>query len=447
MTPWSDDAGFADKLGKTVLAAYENLPQRGKPQGNEWTVLAAVVLARQHATHTAGYGLQVLVLATGNKCLGESQLCEKGTVVNDCHAEILARRGLKKLLWDDLGLLARKEKSRVPAVLDSRSFKPNGMGCMVPGDSLHLYISETPCGDASIVIESPSDHTSSGKDAIVRLTGARLLGKRKELHAAPELGCLRTKSGRCDLQPGKRTTSMSCSDKILSWCFGGIQGGLLSHFVTPIYLSSVVVGTSAQSGNDCNQAALNSLRRSIIERANAVIKSKSTGDKMTNHRSFGVPRVYVCNVKFAATRPKLTSRQRLKRPSKEKPSPACGYALLSIWPGQKSCEFSEVLVASRGIRQGASKKSVPCKLPRKIWSSVCKYIFFENFLAIRSSVENRCPPELITYAEIKAAATSYVRDKVYFFEHHAYNTWLRMPRSYLNFVLCDTETDAKNVHE
>ena len=77
MTPWSDDANFADNLGKTVLAAYENLPQRGKPQGNEWTVLAAIVLARRHATHTAGYGLQVLVLATGNKCLGESQLCDR----------------------------------------------------------------------------------------------------------------------------------------------------------------------------------------------------------------------------------------------------------------------------------------------------------------------------------------------------------------------------------
>ena len=40
--------------------AHENLPQRGKPQGNEWTVLAAIVLARRHATSIegtlAGYG-------------------------------------------------------------------------------------------------------------------------------------------------------------------------------------------------------------------------------------------------------------------------------------------------------------------------------------------------------------------------------------------------------
>ena len=60
----------------------------------------------------------------------------------------------------------------------------------------------------------------------------------------------------------------------------------------------------------------------------------------------------------------------------------------------------------------------------------------------------RCGAGLPVRDEIKAAATSYVQDKLLFFDHHAYNSWLRMPKSYLNFMLlCDTETDAKNVHE
>jgi tRNA-specific adenosine deaminase 1 len=80
-----------------VLSCYEGLGQRGKPQGREWTVLAAIVLettlGESNGGSPAASELSVLSLATGNKCIGASQMSKDGDVLHDSHAEV-ARRTL-----------------------------------------------------------------------------------------------------------------------------------------------------------------------------------------------------------------------------------------------------------------------------------------------------------------------------------------------------------------
>ena len=47
-------------------------------------------------------GKVVVAVATGTKCINGERLCLDGSVVNDCHAEVVARRCVLLWLYDQL---------------------------------------------------------------------------------------------------------------------------------------------------------------------------------------------------------------------------------------------------------------------------------------------------------------------------------------------------------
>lgn len=98
---WNLDSTFADKIATTAITRYNNLSNKGKPQKHEWTLLAAILMSIQYGNLDYQfsssitddcYTLEVVSLGTGTKCIGKDKMSTKGNILNDSHAEVIARR-------------------------------------------------------------------------------------------------------------------------------------------------------------------------------------------------------------------------------------------------------------------------------------------------------------------------------------------------------------------
>ena len=76
---------------------------------------------------------KVISLGTGTKCIGGGYLSDAGAAINDCHAEIISRRGLLRFFYEQLKLhLSDDEKTRGRSIF-----------ARIPGTSVLLMIGKT----------------------------------------------------------------------------------------------------------------------------------------------------------------------------------------------------------------------------------------------------------------------------------------------------------------
>ena len=220
-------------------------------------------------------------------------------MLNDSHAEVIARRALNRWLMAELAA-AMDDAARDDLFEKIPDCKAD-CSCVCPkwklraGLFLHMYISQAPCGDASILLaegqgggEGGPSEGGPSEAVAVATTGAKVVGgagapppgQGDVEKGAPQLAALRRKPGK-----GDATLSMSCSDKICKWALLGVQvrggrppvgqvgdatdafdprglgraaqGNFLSRFLDEaIPLTSIVVGVADEAERPAVQAAL-----------------------------------------------------------------------------------------------------------------------------------------------------------------------------------------------
>ncbi|CAK8675624.1 unnamed protein product [Clavelina lepadiformis] len=216
-------------------------------------ILAGFVMER--SVHTeAGEERQwsVVSIGSGNRCVAGDMLSMQGDTVNDSHAEVIARRGLVRFLYKHL--MEYKTNPQNEELILERGTRNRLQ--LKSGVEFHLYISTAPCGDSALFTKS--DLRPAEPQGLNH-------GEHQPLFDNKKQGILRTKvengEGCIPIEDdanvptwdgilrGERLRTMSCSDKIAKWNFLGLQGALLSHFIEPIYMSSLTLGMLYHHGH------------------------------------------------------------------------------------------------------------------------------------------------------------------------------------------------------
>uniref|UniRef100_A0A182FMH1 Uncharacterized protein n=1 Tax=Anopheles albimanus TaxID=7167 RepID=A0A182FMH1_ANOAL len=253
---------FADHIGKLVIEKF-NLVMQSSDVYSRRKVLAGFVMTYGYDVKTA----RVISLATGTKCVSGEHMSVTGSVINDSHAEIIARRGLMDFIYSQLDLLCRRQADSATTATasecsaqsglketETHSTEPeeepifnkpsseSGLYTLKEGIYFHLYINTAPCGDARVF--SPHENDSMDVD---KHPNRKARGQLRTKVESGE-GTIPVKSSEGiqtwdGVLQGQRLLTMSCSDKISRWNVLGLQGSLLASIIQPIYLHSIVLGS------------------------------------------------------------------------------------------------------------------------------------------------------------------------------------------------------------
>ncbi|XP_008806859.1 tRNA-specific adenosine deaminase TAD1 isoform X2 [Phoenix dactylifera] len=386
-SPWEEEGRkWGERVSDAVLSLYRSLPKKGKPQGRETTVVAAFLLS------SPANDLEVVALGTGTKCIGGSLLSPRGDVVNDSHAEIIARRSLLRFFYSEIGRLS----SEGDLGLDNAPRTVFGLDTNRPGEEryrinagwrLHLYISQLPCGVHSnstplplFIQNLPVEGDSSPSTNVTSSMGSEVLVEHKNGYSHMEEsrdhssnGCPRV-AGMVQKKPGRGdiTLSMSCFDKLTRWNVVGVQ----------VYLATITLGKSPADAPK-EFPVENHLQRALCDRI------ASLHDKLSSPFQVNKLQIYEAPIPL----------KEFQQSASEIPTLTCGYSI--CW---NKSGLHEVILGTTGRKQGTSAKGA--RFP-STESSLCKRRLLEGFMSLQHRFSVQVQAEVVSYHELKTIAHDY----------------------------------------
>ena len=278
--PRAGTCAFADRVASCAIDAYARAKATTNASSPLRTVLAAFVA---HDEETDA--LRCVSLGVGTKTRGREKDDDDGTRIVDAHAEVLARRGLKRFLLRETRERTSASASALaltPAFLEVDEETDSGRGTaravmrVKPGVSLHLYVSSAPCGNATVRRWAKGRGTKRrddlGDSGVPREPHEKL--QRSALDAGQVALCvkviksskdeetpeeLRRMIDRGELAPGTAPVkgvagkeALTCSDKLCVWNVVGYQGALVGRFLRdPLYVDTITIGRKFSEPHLC----------------------------------------------------------------------------------------------------------------------------------------------------------------------------------------------------
>ncbi|ESO86787.1 hypothetical protein LOTGIDRAFT_128560 [Lottia gigantea] len=223
-------AHLADSVANMVINKFGDLTDGFTSRYARRKVLAGFVMTRENSA-------EVISVATGTKCINGEYMSGQGLSLNDCHAEIIARRSLLRYFYAQLQL-------HLDGQAENSIFERNGDAGFQLKENIkfHLYINTAPCGDARIFSPHEAEMKAGDRHPNRKARGQLRTKIESGEGTIPVSNNGTTQTWDGVLQ-GERLLTMSCSDKIARWNVLGLQGSLVSHFVKPIYLDSIILGS------------------------------------------------------------------------------------------------------------------------------------------------------------------------------------------------------------